>query len=125
MTSTRERISVEELERLSADKVFDFIDGITDDMAQQSDIGGDSDAEDNVLVSTPSSPGTSRSSLTTDPFTSSTPGPSHSSRRSARNKTLFDFENQLSDFDSDDSIADKNYVPVKKSLKKAAIFIFI
>ncbi|CAH0564520.1 unnamed protein product [Brassicogethes aeneus] len=127
MNSNRDKINIEELERLSANKVYDFIDGVTNDMAQQSDVGGDSDAEDTVLVSIPGSPGTSCSSivLTPDPSISSIPGPSTSSRRSVRNKKLIDFENQLSDFDSDDSLADKNYVPEKKRLKKAAIFIFL
>ncbi|KAJ8943208.1 hypothetical protein NQ318_016721 [Aromia moschata] len=54
MTSNRDKISIKELEGLSADKLYEFIDGITDDMAQLTDVGRDSNAEDNVLVSTPS-----------------------------------------------------------------------
>ncbi|CAH0546599.1 unnamed protein product [Brassicogethes aeneus] len=77
INSNRDKINIKELERLSANKVYDFIDGFTDDMAQQSDVGGDSDAKDTVLVSIPGSPGTSCSSiiLTPDPSISSTPLP--------------------------------------------------
>ncbi|CAG9841004.1 unnamed protein product [Diabrotica balteata] len=101
MTLNGDNITIEDLERLSADQLYEFIDGITDDMVDISDIEGNSDVEDNVLVSTPSGSSTPRSSnvLIADPSSSSTPGPSRPSRQRVRNKSLLNFEKSGSDMD--------------------------
>lgn len=51
MNSNHKKISIDELQRLCADELFEFIEGVTDDMAQNSDVGGDSDAEDDSFLS--------------------------------------------------------------------------
>lgn len=80
------KISLEQMERMDPDTVFDLIDGVHDDQAFDSDLGGDSDAEDNIEVNT-SLPSTSRG------------------------KRTYADVNSEADEDSDDSIADPNFEP--------------
>lgn len=45
-------INLENLEAMDPEEVFSWLDGVTDDQAENSDIGGDSDGED--FISKPS-----------------------------------------------------------------------
>lgn len=86
--NSRDKINLEELSEQSASYINDFIDSICDDQAFDSDIGGDSDADDNIPdVSVASSSGyTKRKNSSTG-------------------------ANEVLDFDSDDSVADPDFEP--------------
>ncbi|CAH0562982.1 unnamed protein product [Brassicogethes aeneus] len=102
------QMSQEELEAF----VNQFADEITDEQAENSDIGGDSDAEDDQPISTISSTRISSTRQATTAESGST---------TTRQNTLF-YEDSESDrgshFGSDGSIQDKDYEKMLDSLQK-------
>lgn len=89
----KKTFNLEEIQNMDPNSVFDLIDGVLDDQAFDSDLGGDSDAEDNIKTNT-SLPSTSRG------------------------KRSYDVVDNESDYDSDDSIADPNFDPNPKKNTK-------
>lgn len=91
------KIDLGQLENADPTEVFDFLDnlsdGIPEDQAIDSDIGGDSDADDTVP----------------------TPRPSTASISGQRKRSCTEM-NEYTDFDSDDSVADPDYVPACKEM---------
>ncbi|KAJ3621702.1 hypothetical protein MTP99_003809 [Tenebrio molitor] len=85
---SKTKINMEELGRAAPSLIFEFIDSISDDQAFDSDLGGDSDADDNIPELSSSSAGTSRGT-----------------------KRSVTHINEELDFDSDDSIADPDFDP--------------
>ncbi|KAF2886285.1 hypothetical protein ILUMI_19888 [Ignelater luminosus] len=81
----RSKVNLEELKHMDP-VVFNFIDGISEEQALDSDIEGDSDADDNFPM-----------------------GPTPSTPKSRKR----DHE-EISDFSSDDSITDPNFLPKRK-----------
>ncbi|KAK9728865.1 hypothetical protein QE152_g17010 [Popillia japonica] len=58
------KFNLGDLERLAPEEVFNLLDGITEEQVLNSDVEGDSDAEDNLVYDTPvniSQPSKSRS----------------------------------------------------------------
>ncbi|KAK9702593.1 hypothetical protein QE152_g29836 [Popillia japonica] len=47
------KFNLGDLERLAPEEVFNLLDGITEEQALNSDVEGDSDAEDNLAYDTP------------------------------------------------------------------------
>lgn len=82
-----EALDLDELADLAPDELFNFIEGITDEQAMDSDIGGDSEADDDI-----------QSANLLDKKTSVR-------KKRSFNETNSDFD----DFDSDDSVADPDF----------------
>ncbi|KAF5300441.1 hypothetical protein FQA39_LY02240 [Lamprigera yunnana] len=53
MNNNSEVYKLKDLEKLAPEALFDFINGISEEQALNSDIEGDSDAEDNLVYDTP------------------------------------------------------------------------
>jgi hypothetical protein len=85
---SKTKINMEELGLAAPSLVFEFIDSITDDQTFDADLGGDSDADDNIPELSSSSAGTSRGT-----------------------KRSLTHINEELNFDSDDSIADPDFDP--------------
>ncbi|KAK9695517.1 hypothetical protein QE152_g32513 [Popillia japonica] len=92
-----------DLERLAPEEVFNLLDGMTEEEALNSDVEGDSNAEDNLVYDTPvniSQPSTSRSTRASV------------SNNSKKNGVT---EGSDGDYHSDDSINDPKYEPEESS----------
>lgn len=85
---------------------------ITEDQAENSDIGGDSDADDQFDVQTRSSTNTPSSSFLSLGGSSASQSPSENlMAKPTRKRAKLDLPVDFTDYDSDDSIADKTYTP--------------
>lgn len=68
------RINLETLDEMNTEDMFDWLEGIPDDQAEYSDVGGDSDADDKPNIVTPYTGSATRFSHTN---TSSSSPPQH------------------------------------------------
>lgn len=86
---------------------------ISEDQAENSDIGGDSDADDQFDLQTTRSSNTPSSAIwSVDSPSSAAQSPSENlTPRPTRKRAKHDLPVDFTDFDSDDSIADKTYTP--------------
>ncbi|KAG5899067.1 hypothetical protein JTB14_028238 [Gonioctena quinquepunctata] len=83
-----ERHRLVDLETMDTEELYDFIDGISEEQAVDSDVGGDSDADDQLVHE-------------------ERPQKVIRSRASGSNEELQVFD----DFGSDDSVKDQDYIP--------------
>lgn len=83
---------------MNSDDNFDLLNEITDNQATHSDVGGDSGAEDDLIYDTGKRNG--------EPSTSNT-----RTRSSDKQQENAESEDDPTDYDSDDSIADPDYFP--------------
>lgn len=105
-----------DLQFLSSDDAFDLIEGISEEQAVNSEVEGDSDAEDNIAtystVSSASCSGTPNSFTVLRPLIANVPDIRNLRKRpSSTADETADFENDP--FDSDDSVDDPHYVPLE------------
>lgn len=91
------------LETIRSEELYDLLDSITDEHAENSEFGGDSDAED-VL---PSSSREGTSAVATPTASTSSGRPSRLLLKTKNFQTLQDQESY--DYDSDDSVRDPDY----------------